>query len=58
MKRYFPIKSKLIRVLVMIIIGLVLIFVLALMGLPRSLVSGITGFILYFLWPMLGGKWW
>lgn len=57
MKARFPIKSKLIRVVIMVAIGLVLVLILTAIRLPRSLVTGLTAFILYFAWQILGGKW-
>lgn len=51
------IKSTLYRVLAMIGIGTALVLCLVLLGCSQHLAAVLTGGILFFVWPMLGGKW-
>lgn len=51
------IESKTLRVLAMIAIGVVLAVILLLLGCSQRLTAILTGGILFFVWPWLGGKW-
>ena len=51
------IESKPLRVLAMIGIGIVLTLTLILLGCSRHLTAILTGGVLFFVWPLLGGKW-
>ena len=52
------ITSKPLRILAMIGIGIVLALVFYAIGLPQKSIGLLTGGILFFVWPALGGKWW
>lgn len=52
------IDSKPKRILAMIGIGVVLVFLLYLLGVPQKAIGTLTGGILFFVWIWLGGKWW
>ena len=49
--------SKTIRVLALIGIGAVLSVTLVLLGCSQHLAAVLTGGALFFIWPVLGGKW-
>lgn len=51
------IESKLIRILVMIGVGAIMSFILILLGCSQHFAAVLTGGVLFFIWPMLGGKW-
>lgn len=52
------IQSKPLRILAMIGIGIVLALIFYAVGLPQKSIGPLTGGILFFVWPALGGKWW
>ena len=52
------IQSKPLRILAMIGIGAILVLIFYLLGLPQKSIGPLTGGILFFVWPALGGKWW
>ena len=45
------------RILAMIVIGIVLAVLLLAVGVPQKSIGVLTGGILFFVWPLLGGKW-
>ena len=51
------IQSKPVRIVVMIIIGIIVASVLVGVGCSQRLTAILTGGILFFAWPWLGGKW-
>lgn len=51
------IESKPLRVLVMISIGAIMSITLILLGCSQHLAAVLTGGALFFIWPVLGGKW-
>ena len=52
------ITSKSLRILAMVGIGIVLALVFYAIGLPHKSIGPLTGGILFFIWPVLGGQWW
>ena len=50
--------SKPLRILAIVGIGLVLALLFYAIGLPQKSIGPLTGGILFFVWPALGGKWW
>lgn len=52
------IDSKPKRILAMIGIGVVLVLIFYLIGIPQKSIGILTGGILFFVWMWLGGKWW
>ena len=52
------ITSKPLRILAMVGIGIVLALIFYAIGLPQKSIGSLTGGILFFVWPALGGKWW
>jgi hypothetical protein len=52
------ITSKPLRILTMVGIGIVLALFFYVIGLPQKSIGPLTGGILFFIWPALGGKWW
>lgn len=51
------IESKPLRVLAMIGIGTILSIMLMLLECSQHLAAVLTGGLLFFVWPWLGGKW-
>ena len=49
---------KPLRILAMIGIGIVLALIFYAIGLPQKSIGPLTGGILFFIWPALGGSWW
>ncbi|MBQ7530267.1 MAG: hypothetical protein IJT12_00995 [Paludibacteraceae bacterium] len=52
------IDSKPKRILAMIEIGVLLVLVFHLIGVPQKSIGPLIGGILFFVWMWLGGKWW
>ncbi|MEE1096406.1 MAG: hypothetical protein UH084_07560 [Paludibacteraceae bacterium] len=52
------ITSKPLRILAMVGIGIVLALIFYAIGLPQKSIGPLTGGILFFIWPALGGSWW
>ena len=49
--------SKAKRIIIMIIVGLALSMLLLVITRSPKLASSLTAIVLFFLWPLLGGKW-
>lgn len=52
------IDSKPKRIVAMVGIGVALVFLFYLIGIPQKAIGPLTGGILFFVWMWLGGKWW